>query len=90
MTFVEELSQWSRNQGRDNLSGQVMPVYYLLYTFGVLALIAYVFTLGRWYVRSLVQLANRAKQRKQNYLVKDMETRLEAVEDAINADHGAS
>ena len=86
---LAKFTRWQEKQGRIEPRGREMPIHYFAYGFGTFGLTLFSFCLCRCYVSSLVQLGNRAKQRNKNYLIHDMATRIDAVEDHGTGDQDA-
>ena len=84
--YLGKFSQSQEKRGQTQSRGREMPVHYLAYGLGLVGLFIFPLVLCRWYARSLVELGNRAKRRNKNYLIKDMQSRFEAVEEALSAD----
>ncbi len=78
---VGDLKKWQSRAGRAP-SPKWMAAFYLVYGLVFALIIAAVGALIRAYIYSLVNLAKHAKKRKNDYLLHDMKSRLEAVETA--------
>ncbi|MDG2013260.1 MAG: hypothetical protein P8J33_07135 [Pirellulaceae bacterium] len=80
-SVLSDLEAWQIRKGRKP-SLKLMPTFYMAYGMTFVLILAAAGALIRAYIFSLVKLAKQAEKRKQDYLMHDMKSRLDAVEAA--------